>query len=155
METRRNKKEVGFYRNLSKGVKVKEIFNKECSSIKENHNLSQDFLNEINYRILKNLKIKKNKYVKIKIDISRRIFNILKNKYKVNGRFNRIAMFDNLITTKRNYNGEGDWCMYRDFKVKINQYKDFQYKNEKLELLNVKKGYCLLSISFIRVDVID
>lgn len=117
--------------------------------------LSNDIINEINFKIMKNLRIKENKFVKIRINITKRTFNALKIQYNINGHLKKNSKFEELIKSKRSYNAVCDWCAFKDLKVKVTNFKDIKFKNENLELISVKKGFCLLSICFIRIDEID
>ena len=147
----KNKSMLGFYKKFFENIKDKKNKHEFNNSLK----LSKDLIDEINYKVMKNIKNSANVFAKINIDINTKSFNIFKNEFGINGRFKQNEKFERLIKFNCKYNESGEFFTYKDLKVKVNKFKHFTFHNKDLNKIKLRKGYSLLSFKFVRIDGIN
>ena len=111
-------------------------------------------IDEINYKVIKNLKHTQNVYGRVDIDINMKHCNIFKE-YGINGRFKENKFFNQLIRNKLRRFEEGDFYTCKDLQVKVRSFKPISFVNENHNVETIRKPYSLLSFSFVRVSNVE
>ena len=159
MKTRNNGHyEAGFYKSKFKTTESLETKLKSSKRDSPN-NWSQEFkkiINSFNIIIIKNLKKSKNPIIRTKIEISMKFKNILKKKFNLGYKFEKMdefLSFFNIETERYIQSNNLNECLYfvlaGSFEMKLNKKSWIEFKAKNKNIKKLQKNISV-SVKFIR-----
>jgi hypothetical protein len=152
---------IGYYKTLNDPYLYNPCLKLNRSQKKNkvtNRKHLQEFVEDVNYMILKNLKIKKKSspIITCKTTIKDNIHEFLKTKFSLTGRYKKNQEFLSFFKFKtKRYSNNNNLCFFTgdSFYVKICKGKQLNYLNEKLKC-SVVKSKPFFSFRFLRLDIV-
>ena len=116
--------------------------------------LPKNLIEEINFKMAKNLKNLKNVFGRIDIDINQNHLKKLKQ-YGIYGRFKENKIFEKLIHVKIRRFESGSCYSFKDLEVKVRSLKPLSFINKEGNLQKLRKPFSLLSFRFVRISDVE
>ena len=136
--------EKGYYKYLTKPNVLNDFEQKKRTKKKINEDSMLQFINEFNISVLKKLKSnsKQNKINICKVSINNSIYEMLQDKFNLNGKFKICREFTETfkIQNERFYNFN-DYCTFPYLEIKINKGKIFKYFDKDLQEHTLQSFY--------------
>ena len=152
MITRKNRNYIpGFYTNLEKNLEKENHHQNHDIRLPNNYNM---FLKKLNVHIIKKLiySAKTSPICTCKIDIGENIYDYLKQRFDVSGRFKTNKNFHESFPLKtRRFSNIKNYCDFdiEKFQVKIARRKPFTYYEKDMVKVQIKQP-SVFSCKFIR-----